>query len=391
MPTTLRGTTTPKDGDSRSGYVEVGDHFNPEVGFLRRKGFRNVDSGFSYIYRPESFLKLQQIRPHATYNAFWNFDGLQESSFLHLDNDLEFNDSSLVKTAWNVTGEGVTTPFEIAPGVTVPVGTYDHNEAQLSYDSNGGAPVSVGMRLTAGGFFGGHRASWGPSLNMRSGDTFNASLQWSRNDVDLPGGSFVTNLTSVQVAVNFSPRQFFQALIQYNDSADLAYSRSLSRDVPEQDIFLLAIDGSSEAVVVQHSADDEVVAWSPGSKHLLFRSERSGQPGLWAQRIQDAKAVGEPQLLLNVDVAPSLGVTRDGTLHYTVRVSRRRMKIAELDMKTGRLLSQPVNVTDRFVGGNTGGVFSPDGETLGYTQSQGKRRASSSYGYRGPHAGPSAI
>ena len=203
------------------GYVEVGDHFNPEVGFLRRKGFRNVDSGFSYIYRPESFLKLQQIRPHATYNAFWNFDGLQESSFLHLDNDLEFNDSSLVKTAWNVTGEGVTTPFEIAPGVTVPVGTYDHNEAQLSYDSNGGAPISVGMRLTAGGFFGGHRASWGPSLNMRSGDTFNASLQWSRNDVDLPGGSFVTNLTSVQVAVNFSPRQFFQALIQYNHSADL--------------------------------------------------------------------------------------------------------------------------------------------------------------------------
>ena len=35
-----------------------------------------------------------------------DFDGFRESSFLHIDNDLEFADSSLVKTAWNVTGEG---------------------------------------------------------------------------------------------------------------------------------------------------------------------------------------------------------------------------------------------------------------------------------------------
>ena len=203
------------------GYVEVADNFNPEVGFLRRQGFRNVDSGFSYITRPKNVLKLQQVRPHATFNRFWNFDGFQESSFLHLDNDLEFNDSSLVKTAWNIRGEGVTTAFEIAEGVVVPVGSYDHNEAQLSYESNRGAPLSVGIRARIGGFFGGHRATLGPTLSVRSGDRFNASLQWSRNDVDLPGGSFIANLTSVQVAYNFSPRRFVQALVQYNDSADL--------------------------------------------------------------------------------------------------------------------------------------------------------------------------
>ncbi|MCH7749271.1 MAG: carbohydrate binding family 9 domain-containing protein [Acidobacteria bacterium] len=203
------------------GYVEVADHFNPEVGFLRRRGFRNIDSGFSYITRPKNFLKLQQVRPHATFNRFWNFDGFQESSFLHLDNDLEFNDSSLVKTAWNITGEGVTTAFEIAEGVVVPVGSYDHNETQLSYESNRGAPVSVGVRARVGGFFGGHRATVGPTISVRTGDTFSASLQWSRNDVDLPGGHFIANLTSVQLAYNFSPRRFVQALIQYNDSADL--------------------------------------------------------------------------------------------------------------------------------------------------------------------------
>ena len=151
------------------------------------------------------------------------------------------------------------------------------------------------------------------------------------------------------------------------DGRYLAYSRSASRQAPEPDIFLLAVDGSSEIVVVQHAASDELVAWSPGGTHLLFNSDRSGQPGLWAQRVQDAEPAGEPRLLVsNVDVGSGMGVTRDGTLHYPVRVSRRRLKIAELDTKTGRLLRQPVNATDQFVGGNREGVFSPDGETLAY-------------------------
>ena len=203
------------------GYVEVADNFNPEVGFLRRQGFRNIDSGFSFIARPSGISWLHQVRPHATFNRFWNFSGFQESSFLHIDNDLEFADSSLVKTAWNVTGEGVTEAFEISKGVIVPAGVYDHHEAQLAYESNRGAPVSLGVRVRAGGFFGGRRATVGPTLSVRSGDRFNASLQWSRNDVDLPGGQFIANLTSARVAVNFSPRRFFMALVQYNDAADL--------------------------------------------------------------------------------------------------------------------------------------------------------------------------
>ena len=155
------------------------------------------------------------------------------------------------------------------------------------------------------------------------------------------------------------------------DSRSLAYSRSASREAPERHIFLVAVDGSSETVLVEHDANDELVAWSQDGTHLLFNSDRSGQPGLWAQRVQNAEPAGEPTLLIaNLDVGRGMGVTRDGSLHYPVRVTRRRLKIAELDITTGRLLAQPVNVTDRFVGSNNRGVFSPDGETLAYTSAR---------------------
>ena len=157
------------------------------------------------------------------------------------------------------------------------------------------------------------------------------------------------------------------------DGSYLAYSRSASREVPEGDIFLVAVDGSSESVVVQHAAHDELVAWSPDGTHLLFNSDRSGQPALWAQRVQDAAPAGEPLLLVpNLDVGWGMGVTRDGTLHYLVSVSSRRLKIAELDMKTGRLLGPPVAATERYVGSNMQGVFSPDGETLAYISARGR-------------------
>ena len=205
----------------RAGYMEMGDNFNPEVGFVRRKGFRKVDGGIFYTYRPDNFLKLQEIQPHITFNRFWNYDeGFIESSLVHMDNSWEFNDSSTAITGWNVRKEGVVEPFTVS-GVLVLPGTYQWNEVMLNYSTDSSAPFTAGFRFQGSGFFGGDLRSYGPSVGFRRGETLNVRLNWSRNDIDLPLGSVITNLVSTQVAYNFSPRLFAQSLLQYNDSADL--------------------------------------------------------------------------------------------------------------------------------------------------------------------------
>ena len=204
-----------------AGYMESADNFNPEVGFQRRHGFRKVDAGVWYTHRPQNFLKIQEVQPHVTFNTFWNFDGFQETSLIHIDNNWLFDDSSRLVTTWNISSEGVRTAFPIHPGVVVPTGDYDHNRIDLSYNSNGAAPFGFGMRVAMGGRFGGDDLTWGPSLRMRSGDTLRASLSWNRSDLDLPGGTFSTNLIRGRVSYDFSPQLFVQSLLQYNDSADL--------------------------------------------------------------------------------------------------------------------------------------------------------------------------
>jgi hypothetical protein len=203
------------------GYTETGRNFNPEVGFLsRRNGFRKFEAlAFSRL-RPKSFTKFQELRPHSVIRAFWNPDGFLETVYWHMDSHWELKSSWEFHTGANVTREGVLLPFDIYPGVTVAPGEYTHAEAQLVLQSNQGASVYGRMQVTRGGFFGGDRLALNPQMRVRVGETLNVELSLERNDIDLAGGSFVTNLARARASYSFSPRIFVQSLIQYNDRAD---------------------------------------------------------------------------------------------------------------------------------------------------------------------------
>ena len=217
----IRSQTNRPQWDFNVGYQEVGAGFNPAIGFYSRRGYRKPDVFLMTRFRPENNFKIQELRPHANFRGFWGFDGFQETGFVHLDNHWQFRDSTEIHTGMNLTREGVRAPFEIYPGVIVPSGTYDHAEAQIVANSNQGLPFSVSMRATIGGFFGGDRIALSPTIRFRAGDALTTEVNYSRNDIDLPWGEFVTNLVRTRVSYSFSPRIFTQALIQYNDRADL--------------------------------------------------------------------------------------------------------------------------------------------------------------------------
>ena len=203
-----------------SGYQENGEDFNPEVGFVRRTGFRKYDVGIYHTSRPQGFLKFQELRPHASFNRFWNFSGAMETTYIHTHFDGEFEDSSSVGLAYDVKQEQVENSFMVS-GIAIPAGRYDFSEIRPSFYYNESAPLSFGVSSTFGGFFGGDIATLEPRIRARYSETFNMSLSYSRNDIDLPLGSTITNLTSVRAAYNMSPRVFVQSLLQHNDSDNL--------------------------------------------------------------------------------------------------------------------------------------------------------------------------
>ena len=215
-----RSRTSVPRFDLELGYQKVGSAFNPEVGFLTRRGYRKPDARLLTRWRPR-FLGLQELRPHTSYRAFFGLrDDLLESMQWHIDNHWQFKNSYEVHTGMNVTEEGLRRPFEIYPGIFVPPGSYKHKEAQLVFMTNQGAPVSLNVESRIGGFFGGNRVTFSPVLRLRTGETLTAEVSYQRNDVDLPWGEFVTNLVRTRLSYSFTTRAFLQGLVQYNDRAD---------------------------------------------------------------------------------------------------------------------------------------------------------------------------
>lgn len=212
-----------EDWSLNAGYSEVGDNFNPEVGFLARRGFRKYDAGWRYRYRPQNWGQLQELRPHMNYRGYWDFDGNQQTGYLHIDNHWEFNSGMEIHTGMNLTQEGVFEPFEIVDGVTVPVGDYKHEEAQLVYWSNQSAPFSVNFQTRIGGFFGGDRENLDSTIRYRVGEKFTSELTWSHSNIKLPvpGGDFEVDIARVRMTYAFTPRMSIQTLVQYNKRDDV--------------------------------------------------------------------------------------------------------------------------------------------------------------------------
>ncbi len=204
------------------GYTKVGENFNPEVGFLRRRNYEKAEAVVFRRIRPEDWLGFYELRPHVAFFRFWDDTGYWESGFAHVDNHWEWKNGFEIHTGINFTHEGVKKPFEINRGTFVPVDEYDHKEAQLVLRTDEGKPLSLSIESKIGGFFGGDRINASTGLLYRPGEKFSAELNWIHNDIDLPvpNGEFTVNVARLRMSYSFTPKMQLQMLLQSDDRTD---------------------------------------------------------------------------------------------------------------------------------------------------------------------------
>lgn len=201
----------------RGAYTEVGEGFNPEVGFLLRSTFKKPEGLVLYHLRPKKEdAKILEYRPHISYRGYWNFNGFQETGFLHVDNHWEYKSGFEIHTGVNFTTEGVVDPFEISENVFVQPGVYKHAESQIIVITNKSKPISFNLRSVIGGSFGGTRFLNSATLALRQGDKLNAAFTYMYNKVNLPVGDFNANVFISQLSYSFKPNIYIQGLVQNN-------------------------------------------------------------------------------------------------------------------------------------------------------------------------------
>ena len=204
----------------RAGYTEVGEGFNPEVGFLLRSAFKKPEFLIFKQWRPKNTGKLLEVRPHVSYRGYWNFQNTHETGFLHVDNHWVWESGFEIHTGINFTKETVLTPFPISK-VSVSAGEYNHQELQLVLMSNANRKFYFQTRTVIGGYFGGNRISSTNKATFRLGDKFNTDGVLNYNRLQLPNGDANVFITGARLAYSFTPRMFLQSLVQYNNVSNI--------------------------------------------------------------------------------------------------------------------------------------------------------------------------
>jgi len=240
-------------------YSEVGEGFNPEVGFLSRKNYRHTSVYAARRIRLDDSARLLELRPHANYQGYWNFDGIYETGRIHIDNLMFWKNGASLSTAVNFTHESVIDAFDIVDGVTIRPGEYDHEEFTVYASTDKSAPLNFGIRFIAGGFFGGDRVTASPNIEYRIGDQFKVDLSVNHNDVEVPEGEFRFNLSRIKLSYSFNSKMTLQAFVQHNGRDDV-FATNVR--------FSWLRSANSGLFVVYNETDDEVL--HPGRPRKEF-------------------------------------------------------------------------------------------------------------------------
>ena len=210
------------DGTHEAGfeYGRTGENFNPEVGFLENEfGYRRFQLRFQETMRQDWIREwgFREWLPHANYTRYDYLDGGLNTASLHVDNHWDWENGYRVDTALQGAWEGFRVPFEIYPGVVVPVGETGGLFFRMNSNTDRRKAVSAALRWDVGTFLTGKQNSPRLQVTIRDGGRFTVDTTWNYSDISLPQGAFRTNLGNMRVTYNFTPLMFVQSLVQYND------------------------------------------------------------------------------------------------------------------------------------------------------------------------------
>jgi hypothetical protein len=202
----------------------IGENFNPEVGFVPRRGHRYYQVFGMWYWRPAEIFR--EVRPHVSYFTYRNRSsvaapGFEVSSRWHIDSHWQWASGMEMHTGANYNVEGLYEDFTInGVGVTVPQGTYKGWEAAIVFFTDQSRKVSLNTRFDWGDFLSGSKRTSSGDVTVRMGDRSSATAALTYNDVSLPQGDFTATLASLKLGYFFTPKLYVQSLVQYSDQID---------------------------------------------------------------------------------------------------------------------------------------------------------------------------
>jgi len=209
--------------DFRASWEKAGRDFNPEVGFLSRRGYQVFETELSISPRPKFLPWIKQLEFIPIDLVYYIDEATRDMQSVYMEfrplglslksgEALEFN---IQRNAENLTEE-----FEIREGYIIPAGRYWTNRGEIQVETFEGRPIVADAALNWGEFYNGSSTEWEAGLALKPNRYFSASLGYQRTDIRLSGGRFAIDELVARMNFSMNPRLYGSVFGQWNNDDD---------------------------------------------------------------------------------------------------------------------------------------------------------------------------
>jgi len=237
--------------------------FNPEVGLMRRRNFRESFALAKFKPRPKGKLKwIRQfdLSPGALTIVQYNDDqSLQSFEYSLKFLGFETRSGENIGAEYKRVGEGVRQDFQLTDSLTIKKGEYWWNEYRFSASTFDSRTLSAGVFVSVGEFFDGNNTRVNASTSWRMTKHLRIGAVYDNNNIKLPSGNLQTNLFSARADYAINANTFGSFVGQWSSAAEELIFNFRLRWIPVigTDFYLIVnqvYDQESNKLILQRSA-----------------------------------------------------------------------------------------------------------------------------------------
>jgi len=230
-----------------AGYTNIGENFNPALGFVRRRDMVRYDFTAAWTPRFEESTWARQLSLSLTGNYIEGQDGVKQSDLLVNYTNLRFQNGNNILIGLTHKWERLDQPFFIQANTEIPVGDYPYNYAGIQFRTNDSREFSATGTTHFGEYWNGDWFQYSGAVTWKTGPFLELTGSFDRREIDLPveNGEFATTIFGLDVLGAVNRKLFANALVQY-DNVSETIQANIRIDwihTPGSDLFLVLNTG----------------------------------------------------------------------------------------------------------------------------------------------------
>ena len=220
-------------------YTDIGEDFNPEVGYIQRRDVRRFRGGGSYTPWPDKF-GIREIQIGPEIDLVLTQENALETQEITFETQFEFKTGDDIGFEVKNTIEHLDIGFILQEG-KIPAGEYNFTSFQTFIRSSSSRMIAGQLQVEFGEFYSGTRRGFLIDATARPNAKLSIEPFIEFNRITLPDEEFDANAFGGRISYSFSTTLFTKLFTQWSTDTDVLSANFLVNYIyrPGSDFYLV--------------------------------------------------------------------------------------------------------------------------------------------------------